>query len=215
MGWLRENPRLAALALASCMVCWAWVAFGGPLPHLPDKDQAAWVQAYGSIGAIIASGILAIWVPIHMRAVAEHDAVQRAINSAIIACGGASGAWESTRETVDSDRVHAQAGDILGVQIGFANSALHAVPLGMLMGASYAAIVEIGLKLKTIELLMNNLSKHSDPSGYGKLIPFEVAISELKEVSDSLVKMKPRKVAGHWMIWSPDDEVTAGANGDG
>lgn len=53
MDWWKTNRRLAALALASVAIIWAWIAFRGPLPTLGPGEWAAWVQALGSIAAIV------------------------------------------------------------------------------------------------------------------------------------------------------------------
>jgi hypothetical protein len=210
MELIKQNRGWAGLAVVSGLVCWAWIGFGGPLPPFPEKDRAAWVQAYGSVLAIVASATLAIWVPIHMRALAERDLVQRALNAMIVACGATKGTWLSLAHSAQNGEIHDHTGRVFGAHIELARGALNAVSLGVLLGASYEAYGAIAIKLRMVEYLLEYLVG-KDGSKSDVQAQFRSSIADLEKVSAQLAAMAPRKIAGHWMIYSRDEGVPSGA----
>jgi hypothetical protein len=119
-GWWRRrfhrNPeRVSTMNLFELSApCSAWDLACRMDAH---EGQAAWVQAVGSIAAILASSAFAIWVPLRMRDLEGRDLARRSLNNLIFVAGALESIWRSMKTTVEKSQYSSGARALLESQM--------------------------------------------------------------------------------------------------
>jgi hypothetical protein len=174
------------------------------------SDTASWVQAIGSILAIGASSFFAIWVPLRMRDLAGRDEVQRAINNSIILCGICQSAWTTFLSILQEKAWGPRSAEIIRQHVATGRTVAAQVPHSMMLGEAYYAVTSCTSSIHNLEIALDTLAGN-EALGDRAEVAFGDAVEDLKKVEGMLRVMEPKKVAGHWMMLSPQDELPKGA----
>jgi hypothetical protein len=208
MGWINQNRRWAAVGVAAGLVVWGWIAFGGPLLPSPAKDRAAWAQVYSSAFAILASGGLAIWVPIHMRHLEEKAVVQRAINCLVVGVGLTHSAWDSVQQVVDARDFHDKTPRMIEENVASARAALGQIPYSVMLGTTLMVMSRCTLALQTLQIGAETWLKAPDPSAAAARFPYKTMLDQIEDAMVLVEHTRPARIDGTWMIYSPEDDLS-------
>lgn len=127
-------------------------------------DWPAWVQAVGSVVAIIASSGLALWVPTHIHHKSEKNVVQRAINALIVGIGLTDAAVRGLITVLEVNQFSDHTVRTIDGFIKSARRALSLVPDSMHLGSAYTCVGSCEVHLATVEELIAMLRNGASPS---------------------------------------------------
>lgn len=163
---------------------------------------AAWVQALGSIAAIL----IAVWVPIYMRSIEERSQVERNLLRCVYAAGHLNSGWQALQQILVSGDFHEGTPGNIAVNVIKARKLLDGVDASILSPGSFALLHRCELSAENLSNVTDKLSKEKQPHRFVTLIPFEYQKTSLSEAENSLLKLKPVRIHGHWMLSDvPDD----------
>lgn len=164
-------------------------------------DWPAWVQAVGSIVAILVSVAIAVWVPIHARSAEGKDAADRALLSLVAASRLEIAAWRGLDIILSRKKFRPYTAAFVRAQITQVRSLLAAAPIHCLGSAANAAVNHLSLQAAHLELLVSGLPEGA--SGDDARVAIRAAIQELSEELTELESMRLVKVHGHWIADTP------------
>jgi hypothetical protein len=212
VAFARANwPSAIAGAIGALTIAIMWSAVltvsGGPSFIIwieAHPGLAAWMQAVFSVVAIVASSFFALWVPLHVRALGERDAVQRAINTLLMFVSTTHSAWDSVRHILQNNEWGARSGALVRDSIGRATAMADLVPASMQLGEALTAVARCRSRLVVLSEFLSALEVGDVPQ-VAEQMPFHDVLGEIEEVLAACSEMKPLKVAGSWMIFAPSD----------
>ena len=192
-----------AVVLGAAVVVLRWQAGIGWIEAHPGL--AAWMQAFFSVVAIVASSFFALWVPLHFRELGERDAVQRAINTLLMLISTTQSAWDSVRHILQNNEWGARSGALILESIGRATAMADLVPASMHLGEALTAVARCRSRLVVLSEIVSALDGAANVQEVAERIPFHDVLGEIEETLGTCREMKPLKVAGSWMIFAPGD----------
>ena len=167
---------------------------------------AGWVQAWGSIAAILASSAVAVLVPIHMKRLDERTIVQRAINTLIVGVGLTDAAIQATLQTLGAMTFEEHTKVIVRRQIMSARAALDAVPRSMFLVGAFEYVAGCDLHLVTLEHIIESVGGVSLKARSRAKEALEAILPDVERISDAAAKLSPKRFDGIWMIYCPEDQ---------
>lgn len=158
---------------------------------------AAWMQAIGSVLAILVSAAFAIVVPHYVRDLEEKAAAQRALLSCIYLVDLISSSFESLHRLLESNSFHERSRDIFDGERALTERALEQIELSRL-GPNALNVLRRADGFKIVLAAMVDIAANSgfeeDP-----LANIAGVQADLHELADELSPMFPMKLRGHWI----------------
>lgn len=164
-----------------------------------SEVAAAWVQAAGSIVAIIASTGIALYAPLHLREVEAKAATLQAYKNSISAGAMVLGAWKAIRLIYEEKRIDDGTPVTMGAQIASLQAILAEVPR-RLLGPD--ALLAIGVFESHAAMLIAAIPhlqiSQNDPTAAP--LPFDELEANLSDRLASFDTMGAVKIGGVWHV---------------
>jgi len=164
------------------------------------------MQAIFSVAAIVASSVIAILVPLHVRNRDARDSVQRSIANTVILVGITRSLWEGLFGVLKSNEFSEHTRDIFQPQVASARSVAAQVPHSVMMGEAFEVVAGCSMVIEVFVQTINRLCDANEIDAVSRRIPFADVFGDLDRYEEMTKDLQPQKVDGMWMI-ATDEEV--------
>lgn len=174
------------------------------------SDLPAWIQAIGSIAAILASGAFAVWVPLHLRRLEARDVVMRDQRHCVLATAHMLSVAKRLSQRAEAvKRLRGPSERLLRGEVAESRRLLESVGTERLSPEAISAFTDIRLSASVLEVATDNLSvDHLDAEIAATVLPLITdALADLRDAGDKLGKMRPRKAYGRWHLAMPKEQL--------
>jgi hypothetical protein len=168
---------------------------------LDSEVTAAWIQAIGSIVAIIVSAAFALWVPLHVRALSERDAVTRAITAARASALQNAQLWRTFPDMLHNNRFGEGSPYLILAAVQNARRNLEAVNAAFFVHSALPALTGVDISL---DLLAHSVRSAELARAEGKVwTPQTSFFAEAQKMADEALgeikEIEVLRIGSHWI----------------
>jgi hypothetical protein len=176
------------------------------------EGQAAWVQAIGSILAILASGAFAVLAPIWSRDVEAREIALKAGKNIVVAGNLAITSWKSLELILKNSQFNIGtrsllSGDVLGIRSVLAEAPRACLgPNALIVASAFQQSLSVFERI--IANIADEMEQHGLVAGWqgrAHAIPFNEIVADLEVKCTIASKLIPTRIAGMWHIDVPSE----------